>query len=323
MRHGHFAGTPGAIITFYCNAEPGMRDAAAVNAFRTAFDKDTRHRLHQFGVKSAGSRDHEGMGADGGYDALTCRVFGCAKAAIAQCDVADGNGPGRHRAAIDLPGLMRQIDIADGAHGPGDLLLHRMFRLYIVLRINAQLTGQRQHTCVLAGTIVVDLFASVTFAHQCMMGFQIAWPMRAAFIKRLVIGRLLQHVAGNTNMLRLAVVGGAGKCDLFIREAEAVSRARQDHRQELERLAGRARMDGGCDSAFGSNDTASLVHDAIGAAMTALDSITTGDFGDDGISHALAPCAVRRPDTTGEQQFALPGKGRSPSYIHPGCSLKR
>ena len=45
LRHGHFAGTPGAIITFYCNAEPGMRDAAAVNAFRTAFARPKTPRV--------------------------------------------------------------------------------------------------------------------------------------------------------------------------------------------------------------------------------------------------------------------------------------
>ena len=160
-----------------------------------------------------------------------------------------------------------------------------MIDLHIVLGISAELAGESQHACVLAGAVIVNLKRLAAILDGLVMRLDFDGPMGAALVLILLVLGLFQHGAGDVDMRGLATVGGAGERQLLLTKAKVISRAGLDQRHTLKGLDGRARENGRFDIAGGFEHPALAIHHAESPRVAAFNNAPAGDFGNDRIWH--------------------------------------
>ena len=125
----------------------------------------------------------------------------------------------------------------------------------------------------------MDLQRPAAVTHEVVLGFSKIGPMGAAFVMRLVLSRLLQHGTGDAHMLGLAIVGGTGKGQFLVSEAEMIGSSGFNHGHALKGLDGGAWKYRGGKIARGLYQLAFPIHHGEGPGMAAFNNATTGDFG--------------------------------------------
>lgn len=120
-----------------------------------------------------------------------------------------------------------------------------------------------------------------------MVGLLAVGPVGAAFERRLVETRSLQHGSGTFDMGGFAGMRGTGERDLAIAEAERVGGSGFHQRQRLYRLDRRAREDRKVDVADAEAKPACGIDDGGRASMPALHNLTANGLHQNRVRHHI------------------------------------
>ena len=164
----------------------------------------------------------------------------------------------------------------------GERPLHRVVEADIAFDREAGVGGEGEEARMFARAVVVDGPRLLASEDQALFVVAQGRPLGAAFqaLRRQTGGG--QHLAGGRDMHRLAIVRGAGECDVALGEAEAVGGAAFHQRQRLKRLDRRTGKGRPLGLAMDGDQRAAGIGDDNVDAVAALDKRAAGDLNDGG-----------------------------------------
>src|SRR2546423_4976656 len=155
---------------------------------------------------------------------------------------AHGHAEDGDAAAVRPRGDLSDSDAGELRDGAQYGLLHGAVGVVVIFRRRADVQGEREHPCVLAGTVVSQNARSLATLAQPLSRRAVERLVYSALQKALVKADLPEHRGDGLGVDVLAAVRAAGDGPLSLVATEAVCRAARDERDGLGRVCGRAKV---------------------------------------------------------------------------------
>lgn len=173
---------------------------------------------------------------------------------------------------------MRKIDAGQRFKVGAPAALGRMAGIDISVCRFAEVACRGQEAGVFSRAVVVELTGLHPPARQYPRCRIVHRPLHAAGERGLVKADARQPAGDRLDMVRLAIVGRAGKGQLTRGQAETVGGATFDQLDRLYRLDGGAGIDRRFDVATSGDKAALGINNGHAAAMKAFDHVAARDF---------------------------------------------